>query len=74
MSADSVSSAFRDEVQHRALEQARSQRDELLRRATELQAFVRSVPGLLASARLDEAQGKPTRFDYDRHAALLRTL
>jgi len=47
------------------------QRDALLRKTRALEAIVREVPQMLTAARLDEAQGTPTKYDYTRHAAAL---
>jgi hypothetical protein len=65
---------FYSSVTEAHLAMVRKERDELLRRAKEMQAFIHTVPGLIASARLDAKEGKLTRFDYALTGKLLRTL
>ena len=47
------------------------QRDALLRKTRALEDIVREIPTMLTGARLDEAQGIPTKYDYTRHGKVL---
>jgi hypothetical protein len=74
MNLDEIAQSLAEEIAHANLAMLREQNAELLRRAKEMQAFIRTVPGLLISARLDESQGKPTTFDYGKTKKLLAPL
>lgn len=51
-------------IEEAALVQARSQRDILAAQVQEMRALIRAFPAKLVSARLDEKQGIPTKYNY----------
>lgn len=66
--------ALRVEVEDRTFEMVRSERDNLLKKNAAMRNFIREVPALIASARLDAKAGMETIYDYDRAAELCKEI
>ncbi len=47
------------------------QRDALQRKVALLSEIVREIPSIILNARLDQAEGKPSKYDYTRHGKAL---
>lgn len=60
-----------DTIQDATIAELRRQNRLLLGQVSQLSDIVRAVPTMLASARMDQAQGVATRYDYDAHAVAL---
>ena len=53
-----------DQMKDASIELLMKQRDELLAQNAELSKIVRSIPGIISSARMDAKQGIQTKYNY----------
>ena len=66
-----IPALFDEEVRDATLAEVTRQRNALASQVANLSAIVRSIPSVIASARLDAKEGKQTKYDYRKAARAL---